>query len=113
MTWRDSCHNNTFLLRAEPTRPRALKWSEAAWERHEQAEAKARVARYEACAKTLVPAGEPILALDSDSEIEPGVRLLGVTNLVSDLFYCIFVKLIQLVGSPGGEAPVCCLHQAG
>ena len=60
--------------------------AKAARERREEAEARARVARYKARAKTLVSAGELILALDSDSEIESGVRLLGVTDLVSDLF---------------------------
>ena len=37
----------------------------------------------------LAPAGEPILALDSDLEIESGVRLLGVTDLVSKMFFVI------------------------
>ena len=55
------------------------KKKKAARERREQAEAKAQVAHYEACVKMLVPAGEPILALHLDSEIESGVRLLGVT----------------------------------
>ena len=59
----------------------------AAQERHEREEAKAWVARCEAHMKMLVPVGEPIMALGSDSDIEPGVRLLGVTNLVSKIFF--------------------------
>ena len=60
--------------------------AEAARERCEQEEARTWVARYEACMKMLVPLGEPIVALGSDLDIESGVRLLGVTDLVCENF---------------------------
>ena len=68
------------------TKKKKASEAKAVQERREEAEAKAQVTRYEAHAKTLVPVGELILALDLELDIEPGVRLLGVTNLVSDLF---------------------------
>ena len=43
----------------------------------------------------LVPAGEPIMALDSGLDIESGVGLLGVMDLVSVLWcFSFFLKLI-------------------
>ena len=64
--------------------------AKAVWERCKQQDAKAQVTHYEAWAKTLVPEGEPIRALDSDSE--SGVSLLAVTDLVS-LCACFFLFL--------------------
>ena len=76
---------------------------EAAWERREQEEVKAQVTRCEAHAKTLVLVGEPIVMLDLGSDIEPGVGLLGVTNLVIVwLRKFFFLKLIWLVGPSKG-----------
>ena len=66
--------------------------AKAAWERCEQEEAKAQVTRYEAHAKMVVPMGEPIVGLGSDSEIESRVRFLGVTDLVSEENYLFFVS---------------------
>ena len=70
--------------------------AKAAQERRKQEEAKVWVARYEAHVKMLVPTGEPIVALGSDSDIESGVRLLGVTNLVSEENYLFFFCFLEV-----------------
>ena len=54
----------------------------AVQERHEQEVAKAQVAKCKAHVKMLMPVGEPIVALDLGSDVEPEVGLFGVMNLV-------------------------------
>ena len=59
--------------------------AEAAREKHKQEKVKAQVAKCEARVKTLVPTGEPIMALRLDSE--SGVSILAVMDLVSNICY--------------------------
>jgi len=61
----------------------------------------------------LFPTGEPIVALDLDLEVESGVSLLVVTDLVSHVwFYYIYIfDFDWLVGPPEGEASLCSLYQ--
>ena len=53
----------------------------------------------------LFPVGELILALESDLEIESGVRLLGVTDLVSDFLLLYFCETDLISWVPGGGSP--------
>jgi len=63
---------------------KAKKQAEEAEDKHMKKAVAVCIAKYEARAKMLVPTGEPIVALGSDSEIESRVRLLEVTDLVSE-----------------------------
>ena len=49
--------------------------------------------------------GEPIVALGSDLEIKSGVRLLGVTDLVSEDLFIISYGTDWVSRVPGGGSP--------
>ena len=100
---------NICTKHISPNRSGHEKEAEAVWEKHEQEKAKAQVAKCEACAKTLVPVGEPIVALGLDSE--SGVSILGVTDLVSNVCYFYFFDLNWLVGPFEGEILLHGLYQ--